>query len=480
MREIMTTSGPFEGTEKSLEKYTTPEWFRDAKLGIFIHWGIYSVPARVNEWYPKEMYGRPIDWFSPYPANPLVWLLHLIRFGGRKKTGYKDFISKFRGEKFDPVHWAESFNNWGARYVVPVGEHHDGFPMYKTDFTKWNAAEMGPALDVIRELKKEVKEKGMHFGISTHRAWNWSYYRFHKGDDTMNPENSGLYGIPHKANAPESDAFMEDWQGRVKEMIDEFEPEVLYFDFGWHRPRFNHYRKKVAAYYYNKGLEKGFEPVLNYKHQGGASGSAGFNEGSAVLDIERGSSPGIRKYPWQTCTSISYKSWGYIDNDNFRSSEALIRDLIDIVSKNGNLLINIGPRPDGSFPEGALKPLEQLGQWLKMNGEAIYGTRPWRTYGEGPVQLKKKGTRGFSEKAVKYSSRDFRFTAKNKFVYAIQMNPGDSKDILLSSFSSEDKVSDVKSIENSMINWEQTTGGLKLSASSADGTLPRVFCIELE
>lgn len=478
MDDILKSKGPFEGTDKSLREYSTPRWFRDAKLGVFIHWGIYSVPAWGNEWYPRGIYQRFSDLLQSHPAEPWISWHHRARYGGSKKTGYKDFIPRFNGEKFDPVYWARSFRKWGARYVVPVGEHHDGFPLYQTDFTKWNAAEMGPRRDVIRELKEEIRKEGMRFGISSHRAWNWTYYRFHKGDDTMDPANRGLYGVPHKAGEPESDDFLEDWQGRVKEMIDEFEPEVMYFDFGWHRPRFDPYRKKVAAYYYNRGLEKGFEPVLNYKHQGGASGSAGFEEGSAVLDIERGSSPEIRQHPWQTCTSISYKSWGYIHNDRFRTSEALIRDLADIVSKNGNLLINIGPLPDGSFPRDAIAPLEELGAWLEVNGEAIYGTRPWKVYGEGSVKLSKKGTRGFSEKPLKYKVDDFRFTQKDGSVYAIQMNPGDAKIMKLKSFKGMN-VSSVTSLKGDQVSWKMTGEGLRIQTDSAEEIIPRTFKVEL-
>ena len=489
---IKATSGPFEGTAESLREYRTPEWFRDAKLGIFIHWGIYSVPARVNEWYPKEMYGRFRDLFRKFPPDPRVWWHHRLRFGGRKKKGYKDFISDFDGAKWDPAAWAEKFQRWGARYIVPVGEHHDGFPMYNTPHTGWNAAKMGPTRDVIRELKKEVTDRDMHFGISTHRAFNWSYYRFYKGDDTLDPANRGLYGEPHAWNEPESDAFLADWEARVKEMVTEFRPEVIYFDFGWHRPRFDDRRKPMAAWIYNHGLENGYEPVINYKHQqdqwyenkpqGG--GTAGFEEGSAVLDIERGGSADVREHPWQTCTSISYRSWGYIDGDRFRKAGDLIRELIDIVAKNGNLLINIGPRPDGTIPGEAAAPLEELGNWLETNGEAIYGTRPWKTVQEGPTRRKEK-MMGFDERPSRYRSEDYRFTASKdgRFVYVFAMGQDQHrKGVPLPPVRalSGTTPKSVELLGGGPIDWTAGTDGLEIRVRTGPaGDHPAVYRVEL-
>ncbi|MGI9274284.1 MAG: alpha-L-fucosidase [Endozoicomonas sp.] len=450
----------------SLKQYQVPDWFRDAKVGIFIHWGVYSVPAAYNEWYPRDMYMRLRDSLQNLrlPGNPRVRWHHKRRHGPTSEFGYKDFIPEFKAENWNPEEWLDHFENWGARYIMPVGEHHDGFPMFDSRFTEWNAARMGPKRDICRELAKGTRQRGLKFTISTHRAWNWCYYHFHKGDDTMNPANAGLYGKPHKTGCPPSTEFVENWFERVKEMIDEFHPAALYFDFGWHHKAFESYRPKVLSYYYNHAEKHGYEPVLNYKDMPESpAGSAEIPDGLAVLDVERGGLNDIREEPWQTCTSVSYKSWGYIENDNFRTPTALIHDLIDIVSKNGNLLINVGPRPDGTIPREAIEPLNEMGEWLKVNGEGIYGTRPWRCFHEGKV-IRKGGS--FSEKPLSFTAGDFRFTRRGEnTVYAFAMSVPENRQLELVSFQRYNlKIRDVSLLGSAeKPDWQQANGKLRLT-----------------
>ena len=228
--------------------------------------------------------------------------------------------------------------------------------MYDCPFTNWNAAKMGPRRDTVAELGAAVRATGLKFGVSSHRAFNWRYYTFREAFDTNSPDLHKLYGVPHPDDAPVSYEFILDWYARTRDLVDRFSPDVLWFDFGWHRDEFEPWRPRVAAYYYNHALSHGYEPVLQYKD--------GFPDGVAVLDIERGKLDHLRQEYWQTDTSVSYKSWSYITDDEFRTATSIVHDLVDIVSKNGNLLLNIGPRSNGTIPQEVEDILLGLGQWL--------------------------------------------------------------------------------------------------------------------
>jgi len=438
----------FQPTWESLSDYSAPEWFRDAKLGIFIHWGAYSVPAFGNEWYPRNMYRRDSAAFEH----------HLKTWGPQSRFGYKDFIPLFRGEKWDPIEWVSLFKEAGARYIVPVAEHHDGFPMYATERTRWNAALMGPRRDVVAELERVVRGQGLKFGVSSHRAFNWRFYTYAEDFDTNDPANAGLYSPAHPENDPASPEFLADWHGRTTELIERFRPDVLWFDFCWHFDEFAPYRPQVAAYYYNRALDWGKGVVLNYKDK--------FPAGTAVYDVERGKLDDIRPDYWQTDTSVSYKSWGYVEDDEFKSVTTVVHDLVDIVSKNGNLLLNVGPRPDGTIPEEAARVLRGLGEWLRLNGEAIYGTRHWRTYGEGSAKVVLGHLTERQNAAL--GVEDIRFTTKRNLLYAILPRwPGKSATVKsLGSVSGvhADAIGDIRMLGIAgTLPWSQEESGLKVT-----------------
>jgi alpha-L-fucosidase len=404
----------FDPSWNSLQDYTPPEWYRDAKFGIFIHWGPYAVPKHENEWYPRYMY-----------ADDDVRRFHEETYGALNEFGYKDFILQFRGEHFDPVEWGDLFVESGAEYVVPVAEHHDGFAMYDSTHTKWNAADMGPERDVIGELAAATRDRGLRFGVSSHYALNWRYYPYDDDFDTTDPANAGLYCEPHAEGEPASQEFLEEWFNRSTEIIDQYRPDLLYFDFGWECAEFAPYRPELLAYYYNRAHEWGDEVVVNYKDQvdyvaenwpPGDLTRNKFPPETIVYSIERGRADELRPDVWQTDTSISNTSWGHVTDQDYKSVPEIVHGLVDIVSKNGNLLLNIGPKANGRIPEREVEVLREIGAWLETNGEAIYGSRPWLTYGEGPTVA----TAGHkSEQGVTFTADDVRFTSKGDSIYAI-------------------------------------------------------------
>jgi len=408
------SAGPYRADWESLRNYEVPDWYKDAKFGIFIHWGVYSVPAFGSEWYPRMMYQEGSNEYKH----------HLATYGPQSQFGYKDFIPKFTAQKFDANQWAALFQEAGAKYVVPVFEHHDGFAMYDSGLSDWTVVKMGPHRDVYGELAKEVRARGMHLGASSHRI---EHNFFLDGgrkleSDVNDPQYAAFYGPAHawlqsKTNLLDdwtyvSDAYLNDWLARDTEIVEKYDPDIVYFDWWIGQPRARHQVAKFASFYYNHAAAGGKVPIINYKDNA-------MEQHSGVLDIERGQLAGIRPLYWQTDTSISIKSWGYIENDEFKPAETIIHQLVDIVSKNGNLLVNIGPRSDGTIPEQTQAVLREVGAWLKVNGDAIYGTRAWSKFGEGPTGVV---AGAFHDTETKpYTPEDFRFTTKGNSLYAIEM-----------------------------------------------------------
>jgi alpha-L-fucosidase len=404
-------AGPFDATWESLEDYVIPRWYKDAKFGIFSHWGVYSVPGFGNEWYARRMYLAEDDVFSH----------HVAAYGPQNEHGYKDLIPHLTAEKYDPAAWADLFVEAGARFVMPVAEHHDGFPMYDSDYTEWSAAKMGPCRDTIGELAAAVRDRGMVFAASSHRAENWWFYDGGRkfDSDVQDDRWRALYGPAQPKESVPTAEFMDDWLARSCEIVDKYRPLILWFDWWIEEAFWAPYIRRFAAYYYNRGAEWGGGVAINFKHRA-------FADGTAVFDVERGQLAAAHPVFWQTDTSVSKNSWGYIDNHDYKTADAIIGDLIDIVSKNGTLLLNIGPRPDGTIPEHEQEMLRDIGAWLKVNGEAIYETRPWKVFGEGPTEV--VGGSFNDVKREGFTAEDIRFTRKGDTLYAVAMgNPPDGK-----------------------------------------------------
>jgi alpha-L-fucosidase len=360
--------------------------------------------------------------------------------GSLENFGYKDFIPRFRGEHFDPNAWIDLFVQAGARYVVPVAEHCDGFAMYASAMTPYNAVAMGPHRDVVGELATAARARGLHFGVSSHTAEHWWWYGAGNAIPSdirdRNAQTSWLYGPAEPMSLPPADGnptdptkepdpahleqwlppnrhFLDTWLAQSTELVDLYHPDFIYFDWWIGQPAFKPYLQQFAAYFYDRSAARNQMPVLTYKEES-------MPPNTATLDIERGKLDTLRLVPWQTDTSVSIHSWGYVENDEYRTATSLIQQLVDTVAKNGDLLLNVGPKSDGTIPSQARSVLLQIGAWLRVNGEAIYGSRPFAVFGEGPTKAPKNST-DKNEDIQSYTSSDIRFTSSvdGHRIYAI-------------------------------------------------------------
>jgi alpha-L-fucosidase len=442
--------GPYHASWESLQAYRVPKWYLDAKFGIFIHWGVFSVSA-YDDWYARNMYLQD----SP------VFKHHVETYGPQSEFGYKDFIPMFRAEKFNADQWAELFKKAGAKYVVPVAEHHDGFPMYDCSFTEWNAVKMGPKRDIVGELAAAIRRQGMHFGASSHRAEHWWFYdggmKF--DSDVRDPRYAGLYGPAQPEKSQLDKAFLDDWLARTAEIVDKYQPEIVWFDWWIEQPAFKPYLQKFAAYYYNRAAQWKRGVVINYKNEA-------YPERAAVLDLERGQLTSIRPLVWQTDTSVSKNSWFYKKDPDYKSVDSLVGDLVDIVSKNGVLLLNIGPKADGTIPPQEENILLEIGQWLAVNGEAIYGTRPWKVFGEGPTAVVGGSFKDTARRP--FTGEDIRFTARGETLYAIALAWPENGRLTVKSLAAGSPLTkrEIKKVEllgsKAKLNWTRNADGLTI------------------
>jgi alpha-L-fucosidase len=334
----------------------------------------------------------------------------------------------FTADKFDPDEWAELFKKAGARFAGLVGEHHDGFCLWDTKYSDWTSVKMGPKKDLVGLLEKAIRKQDMRFLLSLHHAENWYFFpHWRKEYDTSDPRYAGLYGEAHNLDyTPDlrkrgtqgweeqdspSREYLETWKAKCFEAIDNYKPDVLYFDNGLKFIPEN-YKAEVLAYYYNKEREWSRELVATYKWND-------LPPGVALLDLELGRFDTLMNHEWITDTTVDDEhGWAYLRDVKFKPLKTLVHYLIDNVSKNGYFLLNIGPKPNGEISEQSRELLLGIGKWLEQNGEAIYGTVPWLYYGSGPTQLEKSGY-FMEDKEVEYTAKDIRFTAKGDTLYAI-------------------------------------------------------------
>src|SRR5665648_34030 len=457
----------YSSSWESLANYKAPEWYEDAKLGFWVHWGVYSVPAfsgsHAAEWYGRWMYS--LDGQSENNRGLATHRQHVATYGDPSVFGYKDFIPLFKAEKFDAEKWADLFARGGAKYFCMMGVHHDNFAMWDSKFTRFDAMEMGPKQDLLGEVEKAVRAKGLKFGVSNHSGWNYEFFKFNhiNNYDAKDTTYQDLYGNPiiDGTNARPGERDLRRWAARTNELCDKYKPDLYYFDWDINDKAFETYRKEFAAHYYNKGVEWGGKfgnprVVLNYKDKA-------FQPGTAVLDHERGGESAIPEMVWQTDDCVySGDNWGYVANAPVKSPNTIIDELVDIVSKRGVLMLSFGPRPDGTFPNDQVKLMLSIGDWLKICGEAIYSTRPWSVFGEGP------SVSGNLKKII-YTPEDIRFTRNKEktTLYAILLE-WPNNDINIKSLR-EGKVgkNEIKSISltgsKEKLTWVQDENGLTIS-----------------
>ncbi len=414
---------PFQPTHASLRSYQVPEWFRDAKFGIWSHWGPQSA-IEDGDWYARQMYEEGSEQYQ----------YHLANYGHPSKVGYKDLVGTWHADKWDPDHLMSLYKQAGAKYFVSMGVHHDNFDLWDSKYTRWNSVNMGPKKDVVGIWRKAALKQGLRFGVSEHLWISYKWFSVsHSADKTgafagipydgVDPKNADLYHDAECARFADKldwndDGIPESWKrhylDRMTDLIDKYQPDLLYTD--GHLP-FEEYGMRMVAHLYN---------VSAQLHSGNTEAIYTSKEytdcavGTCLLDHERGVADGIAANPWQTDTCIG--QWHYKRGQKYKTAKKVIDLLVDIVSKNGNLLLNI-PLPNSGEPDASeMRVLEGITAWIQVNGEGIYGTRPWKVYGEGPSTLQKIETGNFNEDKQKdLTGEDIRFTAKGKTIFAFVM-----------------------------------------------------------
>ncbi len=474
--------GPYKPEWDSLTRSRVPDWFAKEKLGIFIHYGLYSVPANSNEWYSRNMYIKGMPAYEH----------HVKTYGEQKDFGYQDFIPMLGAEKFNAREWVSLFQKAGAGYMFPVAEHHDGFQMYESELSDWNAKDMGPHRDFLGELKAEADRQGVIFCTSSHRAEHWFFMGHGKEfeSDIREPMKKGDFYWPAMPEPEPEDLFskpyptgeyLNDWLARTAEIIVKYKPRLLYFDWWIQHQAFKPYLKRLAAFYYNCGVQWGTDVSICYKHDA-------MMFGSGIVEVERGSFAEAKPYAWQTDTAVARNSWCYTDTLDYKSSNEIICTLIDVVSKNGNLLLNIGPKADGSIPEGDRKILEDLAEWMQVNREAIVGAKVWRRSMEGPVRNEEGQFQ--DQKELEYTSADYRFTVNGGNIYACCMKCPEDGDFLITSLkeSSDQNQPEFHGIIRKVdilgfsgaVTWQNDREGLHVTALGITSRFPVVIRIETE
>ena len=424
------TSGPFKATDESLSQYEFPEWFRDAKFGIWSHWGPQAVP-RQGDWYAKNM----------YKEGSAQNKYHVEHYGHPSKFGFKDIIPLWKAEKFDPEYLMSLYKKAGAKYFVSMGTHHDNFFLWNSKIHKWNSVKMGPKKDIVKLWQDAAKKEGLKFGVSEHLGASYTWYQTNKGADKegefkgipydgTNPKYQDLYHKKTAAGDTEwmttNVEFQKEWLKSINELVEMYKPDLLYSDS---KLPFGDIGRGMIANFYNTNLKANngkLEAIYNCKEP---------SEGKWVEDMERGVMDEINPHPWQTDTSIG--DWYYRTGQVYKTSTYTLQMLCDIVSKNGNLLINIVQTPEGDLEPDMIKTLEEIGDWIAVNGEGIYGTRPWEVFGERPIATEVVKTAKFNEKNIKYAEDDIRFTKKgDALLYAFCLEQP-TKDIRIKSLGTD-------------------------------------------
>jgi alpha-L-fucosidase len=469
--------GPFQATRESLQQYEVPEWYRDAKLGLYAHWGPQSAIEQ-GDWYARNMYIQ----------DSRQYKYHVEHYGHPSKVGFKNLCPLWKAAEFDAEHLVGLYKAAGAKYFLSVGVHHDNFDLWNSQYTRWNALKVGPHKDIVGLWRNAAVKHGLRFGVSEHLWISYKWFAVSHGSDTsgpltnvpydgVNPDYADLYhdaGCARWAHAKGTDfgwndegipdAWKRHWFLRVKDLVDKYQPDLLFTDGAL---PFETYGYSVVANLYN----------LSAKLQGGRTQAVYFSKrpedcavGTCVLDFERGLANQIRPSPWQTDSSVG--DWHYDINDfkehRYKTPKQVIDMLVDIVSQNGNLLLNFPLPNSGQLDTDELKVLRGITEWMAVNSEGIHGTRPWKIYGEGPGTRLAEPGRAFNEKIRKpLTASEVRFTTKGNTLYAFIMGwpEGDAvvKALGTRSPNSPEKISHVELLGyQGSVRWTQGAEGLRV------------------
>ncbi len=456
--------GPFEPTFESLRTFECPDWFRDAKLAFWSHWGPQSVPM-YGDWYARHMYVEGHDQYRRH------WRV----YGHPSKFGYKDIVTQWKAENFDPEGLMQLFVDAGAKYFVGQAMHHDNFDNFNSKHQRWNSVNVGPRKDIVRLWRDAAKAHGLPFGLTEHLGASFNWFGVNKGADQHGP----YAGVPYDGTDPDfadlyyqnegysldrdgkwlwytdNEAFHRHWFDRIKDVIDQFQPDLLYSDGG---VPFGNVGLSIVAHLYNTSaaLHGTNQAVYNQKDTNPDVYTIG------VLDIERGQRDEIAEHPWQTDTSLG--DWFYNVRDVYKTPKQVLGTLVDITSKNGNLCLNIPQKPDGSLDDECDFLLRRMAVWMKSNDEGIFGSRPWTVSGEGSSTAK---VGAFEESAVEWSPEDFRFTKKGDTVFVYQMLASEDGKAVVRSMASGQagRVADVRRLGHGDVAFEQTAEGLSITGT---------------
>jgi alpha-L-fucosidase len=461
---------PFEGTRHSLQSYRIPQWFRDAKFGIWAHWGPQSATEE-GDWYARNMYMQGSEQYR----------LHVEHYGHPTKVGYKDIVGDWKAAKWDPDHLMDLYKKAGAKYFVSMGVHHDNFDLWDSKYNRWNSVKVGPLKDVVGTWANAARNHGLRFGVSEHLWISYKWWGVSHGSDKTGP----LAGVPYDGVDPNyadlyhdadsarfssgdfewndngiPDSFKRHYLDRITDLIDKYHPDLLYTD--GHLP-FEDVGLKMVAHLYNvsAALHGGVtEAVYNSKDP------IDCVTGTCALDHERGVADGIAPNPWQTDTCIG--QWHYKRGQQYKSAKKVIDLLTDIVSKNGNLLLNFPLPNSGELDYEEKVTLDGVTKWMEVNSEGIYSTRPWKIYGEGPSTKVKIATGNFNEDKQKdLTSEDVRFTAKGSTVYAFVLGWPEKEAVVSAlGLASDQAPGNIRSVEllghPGKLDWKQDEASLRV------------------
>lgn len=473
--KVGTAQEKFSADWESLKKHNVvPEWFANAKLGVYFHWGVYSVPATDGEWYPRWMYVPDRDknrWGGK------IYEEHRKTYG--EDFDYHDFIPMWKAPNFDAVEWVDMFENMGAKFIGSIAEHHDGFSLWDSEINEWNSAEMGPKIDVVKAIADETKKRDIKFMATFHHGFHMMFYP--KPDISyLRPVTTNRFNCVYEnCEVPQDpkyrklycnmdyDEAQELWLGKLNEVIETHCPDYIWMDFG-QRYVSEEYRMQFLANYFNKAEAEAKEVVVNTK-------GSFFPTDLSVVNVERATMEDITSEVWIT-DFILGSSWCYNKKDRTAINPAkAVRTLAEVVSKNGVMLFSAGPMADGTIPEEQVLAMEGIGAWMKLYGESIYDTRPFVAFGQGPTKLVRDESDAWNEYgAIKkglnlLNAEDVRYTRKGKTVYAIQLGwPGSEKATVLEVFANEAKDMNVRSISvlgsSEKTKWKKTNEGLLVTS----------------